>query len=137
MNYQEFINCQNNKCENYKHKIYNNKKLIEIQQKIINAKLLKTQEKYIKTFNKLKANNDYLSCLIKNCRYHLLNDYKENFNLYLFKLKKIKEIPKNIKKSIEICNNLFIKPKLTNYNFKELAINLDNISYYTNYLSLK
>ena len=60
MNYKEFLNCQN-----YKHKIYNNKKLIEIQQKIINAKLLKTQEKYIKTFNKLKANNDYLSCLIK------------------------------------------------------------------------
>jgi hypothetical protein len=137
MNYVEFINCQNNNCKIFKDNIHNNNKLIEIQQKIIKAKSLKTQEKYIKIFNKLKANKEYFVCMINNCRYHLLNDYKENFNLYLSKLKKNKEIPKNIKKSIETCKNLFIKSKLTNNNFKELAINLDNISYFVNYLSLK
>lgn len=35
---------------------------------------------------------------------------------------------------MEICRKLFIKPKLTNKDFKELAINLDNIYYYSNYL---
>lgn len=137
MNFIEYTNCKNNNCINEEKKININKKLIEIQQKIITAKSVKTQEKYIKKYNNLEVKKNFISCMINNCKNELLNNFKEMFDFnknQIVKHKKGTTVSKVIKKSIEICQKLFNKQNLNNRDFKILANNLDNLFYYTSYL---
>ncbi len=133
MNYGEYLKCENSYCENQKDKIRIDKKLIEVQQKIIKAKTMKAQEKYIKEFNNLKVIKNHLVCMINNCRFQLLYNFKESLDLYKSKMKKQKEIPTIIKRLVSNTEKLLIKPKLTNKEIKQIEINLNNLFYYYNY----
>jgi len=125
MNYGEYVKCENSYCENQKNKIRIDKKLIEVQQKIIKAKSLKVQEKYIKDFNNLKVIKNHLVCMINNCRFQLLYNFKESLDLYKSKIKKQKEIPTIINRLVSDTEKLLIKPKLTNKEIKQIEINLN------------
>jgi len=120
MNYKDYIECENKYCNEKEKKIHIDLELIKIQQKIINAKSLNTQSKYIKTFNDMKSHKNHVACMINNCRFNLIIQYKDRFEFYKNKLKKQKKLTITIKKSIEICRKLFI------INLS-LPINLDNI----------
>lgn len=134
MNYGEYLKCENSYCENQKDKIRIDNKLIEVQQKIIKAKTMKAQDKYIKELNNLKVIKNHLVCMINNCRFQLLYNFKESLDLYKSKMKKQKEIPTIIKRLVSNTEKLLIKPKLTNKEIKEIEININNLFYYYNYL---
>lgn len=134
MNYVNYVKCIDKNCSNQKKKIGLDKKLIQTQQKIINAKSVNTQEKYIRLFNRLKVNREFLTCMIGKCQTELLNQYKDGFEYEKSKLGKQKNVPKVIRNSIKICETLLSKKSLNNRDIRMLAINLDNLVYYTSYL---
>lgn len=132
--YIDYLNCKDKHCSNENNKLMINKKLIQIQQKIIKAKTPQTQEKYIKKFNELKVEREFRTCMISKCKKELFNNEKDMFENSKLKLVKLKGIPKIILQSIETCEYLFNKKSVNSKELKILKNNIDNLTYYTNYL---
>ena len=134
MNYVNYVKCIDKNCINQQKQIGLDKKLIEIQQKIIKAKSVQTQETNIRVFNNLKVKREFLTCMIGKCKHELLNQYRDTLEFNKGKLVKIKNLPKVIRYSIKICEDLLSKHTLNDKDVKILAIHLDNLVFYTSYL---
>lgn len=120
-----------NLCNVQKEKSDNNKKLIELRNKIIKTKNLNEKVKLIDKYEKIKAKINLLLCIVKKCRFNLIIDFQNKLKKYKNKIKTNKiKLPKIIKEAIDNCEKIFMKPKFTMKDFKSVARNLDLIKYY-------
>ena len=120
-----------NLCNVKKEKSDNNKKLIELRNKIIKTKNLNEKVKLIDKYEKIKAKINLLLCIVKKCRFNLIIDFQNKLKKYKNKIKTNKiKLPKIIKEAIDNCEKIFMKPKFTMKDFKSVARNLDLIKYY-------
>lgn len=113
----KYSNCETRKCSKFLNFNYGDiiRKYIK---KISNSKTLNTKNKYIELIfdYKLSVNKKLFDCEIKNCNKSIINYYKyklENYyKIKILEIGKKEKIPKIIRDSLIIYNNIVSKNKL-------------------------
>jgi hypothetical protein len=127
----KYSNCETRKCSKFLNFNYGDiiRKYIK---KISNSKSLNTKNKYIELLfdYKLSVNKKLFECEVANCNKHIINYFKNRLENYKLKLIKIEKIPKIIRDSLIIYNNIVSKNKLDIIEYNILIKKSFLLSYY-------
>jgi hypothetical protein len=127
----KFTNCISKKCSKFSN--FNNGDIIKKYiKKISNSKSLNTKNKYIELLfdYKVSVNKKIFECEVANCNKHIINYFKNRLENYKLKLIKIEKIPKIIRDSLIIYNNIVSKNKLDIIEYNILIKKSFLLSYY-------
>ena len=131
----KFTNCISKKCSKLSNFNYGDiiKKYIK---KISNSKSLNTKNKYIELLfdYKLSVNKKIFECEVANCNKHIINYFKNRLEKYykikILEIGKKEKIPKIIRDSLIIYNNILTKNKLDIIEYNILIKKSFLLSYY-------